>query len=43
MQLSERIEQRRFVGREFLLFLWFESESSTLRCPPKSIAVWSAI
>src|SRR3954447_6441950 len=26
MQLSERIEQRRFVGREFLLFLWFESE-----------------
>jgi hypothetical protein len=26
MQLSDRIEKRRFVGREFLLFLWFESE-----------------
>ena len=26
MQLLERIEKRRFVGREFLLWLWFESE-----------------
>lgn len=26
MQLLDRIEKRRFVGREFLLFLWFESE-----------------
>jgi hypothetical protein len=26
MQLSDRIEKRRFVGREFLLWLWFESE-----------------
>jgi len=26
MQLSERIEKRRFVGREFLLWLWFEGE-----------------
>jgi hypothetical protein len=26
MQRSDRIEARRFVGREFLLFLWFESE-----------------
>src|SRR5262245_28593008 len=26
MQLVERIEKRRFVGRELLLWLWFESE-----------------
>lgn len=26
MPLFERIERRRFVGREFLLWLWFESE-----------------
>ena len=26
MQLVDRIETRRFVGREFLLWLWFESE-----------------
>ncbi|WP_394834710.1 hypothetical protein LVJ94_50270 [Pendulispora rubella] len=26
MQLVDRIEKRRFVGREFLLWLWFESE-----------------
>ena len=26
MQHVDRIEKRRFVGREFLLFLWFESE-----------------
>lgn len=26
MQLAERIEKRRFVGREFLLWLWFEGE-----------------
>jgi len=26
MQLTDRIEKRRFVGREFLLWLWFESE-----------------
>jgi hypothetical protein len=26
MQLVDKIERRRFVGREFLLFLWFESE-----------------
>ena len=26
MQLLDRIELRRFVGREFLLWLWFESE-----------------
>lgn len=26
MQRVDRIEKRRFVGREFLLFLWFESE-----------------
>jgi hypothetical protein len=26
MELLERIEKRRFVGREFLLWLWFESE-----------------
>src|SRR5262249_25422602 len=33
MQLLERIEKRRFVGREWLLWLWFESEISeaTLR------------
>jgi hypothetical protein len=35
MQLVDRIERRRFVGREFLLFLWFESElfDATLRTP----------
>lgn len=27
MQLVDRIEKRRFVGREFLLWLWFESEA----------------
>jgi hypothetical protein len=27
MQLVDRIEKRRFVGREFLLWLWFESET----------------
>jgi hypothetical protein len=26
MQLTDRIEKRRFVGREFLLWLWVESE-----------------
>jgi hypothetical protein len=26
MQLVDRIEKRRFVGREFLLWLWFETE-----------------
>jgi hypothetical protein len=26
MELLERIEKRRFVGREFLLWIWFESE-----------------
>ena len=26
MQVVDRIEKRRFVGREFLLWLWFESE-----------------
>jgi hypothetical protein len=26
MQLIDRIEKRRFVGREFLVWLWFESE-----------------
>ncbi|HET8934809.1 MAG TPA: hypothetical protein VFN67_15270 [Polyangiales bacterium] len=26
MQLVDRIEKRRFVGREYLLWLWFESE-----------------
>ncbi|HKP55137.1 MAG TPA: hypothetical protein VJV78_00375 [Polyangiales bacterium] len=26
MQLVDKIEKRRFVGREFLLWLWFESE-----------------
>ena len=26
MQLVDRIERRRFVGREFLVWLWFESE-----------------
>lgn len=26
MELVDRIEKRRFVGREFLLWLWFESE-----------------
>jgi hypothetical protein len=26
MQLLDKIEARRFVGREFLLWLWFESE-----------------
>lgn len=26
MQVLDRIEKRRFVGREFLLWLWFESE-----------------
>lgn len=33
MQLADRIEKRRFVGREFLLWLWFESEifDATLR------------
>jgi hypothetical protein len=35
MQLIDRIEKRRFVGREFLLFLWFESElfEATLSTP----------
>lgn len=27
MQLVDRIEKRRFVGRELLLWLWFESET----------------
>ena len=33
MQLVDRIEKRRFVGREFLVWLWFESETfeGTLR------------
>lgn len=33
MQLTDKIEKRRFVGREFLLWLWFESEifDATLR------------
>jgi hypothetical protein len=33
VQLVDRIEKRRFVGREFLLWLWFESElfDATLR------------
>ncbi len=33
MQRVDRIEKRRFVGREFLLWLWFESElfDATLR------------
>jgi len=26
MNLADRIEKRRFVGREFLVWLWFESE-----------------
>ncbi len=26
MDLVDRVEKRRFVGREFLLWLWFESE-----------------
>lgn len=26
LRLAERIEERRFLGREFLLWLWFESE-----------------
>src|SRR4051795_3422252 len=26
VQLVDRIEKRRFVGREFLLWLWFEAE-----------------
>lgn len=33
MQIVDRIEKRRFVGREFLLWLWFESDvfEATLR------------
>jgi len=27
MQPADRVEKRRFVGREFLLWLWFESEA----------------
>jgi hypothetical protein len=27
MQFVDRVEKRRFVGREFLLWLWFESEA----------------
>lgn len=27
MQLADKIEKRRFIGREFLLWLWFESET----------------
>jgi hypothetical protein len=36
MQLLERIEKRRFVGREFLLWLWFEGElfDETLHVAP---------
>jgi hypothetical protein len=26
MQLVDRVEKRRFIGREFVLWLWFESE-----------------
>src|SRR4029079_3539978 len=35
MQLLDRIELRRFVGRELLLWLWFESETKegTLQVP----------
>jgi hypothetical protein len=35
MQLVDRIEKRRFVGREFLLLLWMESElfDATLTLP----------
>lgn len=43
MQLVDRIEKRRFVGREFLLFLWFESEifDATLRTPAYgSFGLW---
>lgn len=43
MQLVDRIEKRRFVGREFLLFLWFESEifEATLQTPKHgSFGLW---
>lgn len=41
--LVDRIERRRFVGREFLLWLWFESEvfEATLTLPKRgSFGLW---
>jgi hypothetical protein len=43
MNLADRIEKRRFVGREFLLWLWFESElfEATLSTEPHgSFGMW---
>ena len=41
--LVERIEQNRFVGREFLLWLWFESQLFETNLAPSgqaSCALW---
>lgn len=43
MDLVDRIERRRFVGREFLLWLWFETEifEATLSTPEQgSFGMW---
>lgn len=43
MELFDKIELRRFVGREFLLWLWFESEvlEATLATKPHgSFGMW---
>jgi hypothetical protein len=45
MQLFDRIERRRFVGRELLLWLWFQSETneSTLTVPGHGeVGLWIA-
>ena len=43
MNLADRIEKRRFIGREFLLWLWFEAEvfEATLSAHPHgSFGMW---
>jgi hypothetical protein len=43
MDLVDRIEQNRFAGREFLLWLWFESELYETNLSPSGLpgcAIW---
>lgn len=42
MDLHERIEKKRFFGREFLLWLWFESEllEATTQTKSGEIGLW---
>jgi hypothetical protein len=43
MQVVDRIEKRRFIGREFLLWLWFESEvfdSTLIVAAGEDVSLW---